>query len=133
MPVCNAVIRSGIDIACSVDKYPSTGGSDKQQGIYPERYFIITDGRVQLRSPYLNLGSCEEWCMTDPLAVAVTQHLQRIMQMPASNETLSRDLLQLATNYRLEVLRPRAQSAFGNMVVGGLFAGIRLLPRTSEG
>ena len=40
--------------------------------------------------------------MSDSLAVAVTQHLQRILQVPASHESLSQDLLRLATNYRLE-------------------------------
>ena len=71
--------------------------------------------------------------MSNSLAVAVTQHLQRILQAPASHERLSQDLLRLATNYRLEVLRPRVQRAFGEVVAGGLFAGMRLLPRASEG
>ncbi len=71
--------------------------------------------------------------MTDPLAEAVTQHLQRILQTQGSHENLSRELLRLATNHRLEVLRPRAQAVFGDVVAGGLFAGMRLLPRASEG
>lgn len=71
--------------------------------------------------------------MNDALAAAVTQHLQRILQAPVSHDALSRDLLRLATNYRLEVLRPRAQAAMGDVVAGGLFAGMRLLPRAAEG
>lgn len=71
--------------------------------------------------------------MTDPLAAAVAQHLQRIMQSPGSHDAVSRELLRLATNYRLEVLRPQVQAAFGDEVARGLFAGMRLLPRASEG
>ncbi|OJW29632.1 MAG: hypothetical protein BGO51_11425 [Rhodospirillales bacterium 69-11] len=71
--------------------------------------------------------------MTDPLAAAVTQHLQRILGAPSSHAALSRDLLRLAANYRLEVLRPRLRAALGEVVRDGLFAGMRLLPRAAEG
>lgn len=71
--------------------------------------------------------------MSDPLATAVSQHLQRILHSTRSHDSLSRDLLRVAANYRLEVLRPRIQAMLGNVVAGGLFAGMRLLPRASEG
>ncbi|MBN8872092.1 MAG: hypothetical protein J0H67_04590 [Rhodospirillales bacterium] len=71
--------------------------------------------------------------MTDPLAAAVTRHLQRILAAPSSHEALSRDLLRLAANYRLELLRPRLRAALGDRVQGGLFAGLRLPTRAAEG
>ncbi len=71
--------------------------------------------------------------MTDPLAESVTQHLQRIMAMRGTHDTLSHELLSLAAHYRLEVLRPRLQAALGDVVAGGLFAGMRLQGRASEG
>lgn len=71
--------------------------------------------------------------MTDALAAAVTQHLQQILGTPSSHAALSRDLLRLAANYRLEVLRPRLRAALGEVVQGGLFAGMRLPPRAAEG
>ncbi len=55
------------------------------------------------------------------------------MQASGTHDEVSRSLLQLAANYRLEVLCPRVASALGLCVVDGLFAGMRLLPRASEG
>ena len=55
------------------------------------------------------------------------------MHSPGSHDSLSRDLLRIAANYRLEVLRPRIHAQLGNVVAGGLFAGMQLLPRASEG
>jgi hypothetical protein len=71
--------------------------------------------------------------MGDPLAAAVMQHLQRIMQLSGSHDALSHELLRLAANYRLEVLRPLASAQVGDKVAGGVFAGMRLLPRAAEG
>jgi hypothetical protein len=71
--------------------------------------------------------------MEDALAAAVTQHLHRIMQASDSHDTRSRELLRLAGNYRLEVLRPLVLAQFGDKVTNGLFSGMRLLPRAAEG
>src|SRR6185503_17662417 len=77
--------------------------------------------------------SADSVAMNDPLAASVAQHLRHIMQAPGTHDAVSRDLLRLAANYRLEVLRPRVASATDLRVAGGLFAGMRLLSRASEG
>jgi hypothetical protein len=71
--------------------------------------------------------------MEDPLTLSVAQYLQQIMQESGSHDARSRALLRLAGNYRLAVLQPDVATRLGHTVAGGLFAGMRLLPRASEG
>ena len=103
--------------------------------VAPTACHPVNDGVRPVGGPLrrVHSPSADNAAVSDALAASVAHHLQHIMQAGGTHDEVSRGLLRLAANYRLEVLRPRLIAEFGLCVADGLFAGMRLLAHASEG